>query len=200
MIVVGLTGSIAMGKSTLAAMFRELGVPVFDADAAVHEVYRGAIASEVETAFPGVSVNGSVDRDRLSKFVVGDAKALKILEAIVHPAVAALRTKFLEQARQTGSRVVILDVPLLFETEGDRSVDVVLTVSARPEIQRGRIFARLGANSERSTALLARQTPDVEKRRRAHFTIDTNGSLADSRRQAEDFLRAVSGAESERHA
>ena len=195
MIVVGLTGSIAMGKSTLAAIFRELGAPVFDADAAVHEIYRGAAAGEVEASFPGVTVGGKVDRERLSKYVVGDVAAMKRLEAIVHPEVAALRAKFLETARRAGVRVVLLDIPLLFETGGDGKVDVVVTVSARPEIQRARALSRPGASAERFDALLARQTPDVDKRRRAHFIIDTSGSLADSRRQAEDFLRALIGAE-----
>ncbi|MDE3175000.1 MAG: dephospho-CoA kinase [Pseudomonadota bacterium] len=200
MIIVGLTGSIAMGKSTLAAMFRRLGAPVFDADAAVHEIYRGALAGEVEAAFPGVTLDGKVDRERLSKYVVGDAEAMKRLEAIVHPAVAALRLKFLESARQSGARVAILDVPLLCETGGDRNVDVVVTVSARPEVQRARALARPGASADRFEALMARQKPDVEKRRCAHFVIDTSGPLADSHRQAEDFLRALLGAEGDRHA
>lgn len=200
MIVVGLTGSIAAGKSTLANMFRELGAPVFDADAAVHELYRGAFAIEVETAFPGVTSDGRVDRERLSKFVVGDAEAMRRLESIVHPAVAALRRKFRDRARHSGARVAILDVPLLFETGGNGNVDVVLTVSARPEIQRARALARPGASAERFEALLARQTPDVEKRRGAHFVIDTSGSITDSRRQAEDFLRALAGAEGDGHA
>jgi dephospho-CoA kinase len=195
MIVVGLTGSIAMGKSTLAAIFRELGAPVFDADASVREIYRSALAAEIEAAFAGVVVEGAVDRQRLGKYVVGDAVAMKKLEAIVHPAVAALRSKFLESARGAGARVAILDVPLLFETHGDRRVDVVVTVSASPEIQRARALARPGANAQSFEALLRRQTPDVEKRRLSHFVIDTSGELADSRRQAKDFLRALVGAE-----
>jgi dephospho-CoA kinase len=194
MIVVGLTGSIAMGKSTLAAMFRALGVPVFDADAAVHEIYRGEPARAVEAAFPGVLENGVVSRERLSAEVVGRPEALKRLEAIVHPAVAALRTRFLDANRAKGARLVIVDVPLLFETGGDRAVDVVVVVCARPEIQRARALSRAGADLARFEALLARQTPDVEKRRRAHFVIDTGGSLDDSRRQAEDVLRALAGA------
>jgi len=195
MIVVGLTGSIAMGKSTLAQMFRELGAPVFDADAAVHEIYRGELARAIEAAFPGVVVDGDVDRARLGAAVVGDAAALKRLEAIVHPAVAARRTEFLRNSRLAGARAAILDIPLLFETGGERFVDVVVTVSAGQALQRVRALARPGANPERFEALLARQMPDVEKRRRAHFVIDTSGSLADSRRQAEDFLRAVVGVE-----
>ena len=200
MIVVGLTGSIAMGKSTLASMFREFGAPVFDADAAVHEIYRGPVASEVEVAFPGVRIDGRVDRERLSKYVVDDAIAMKRLEAIVHLAVASLRRDFLEKARQSGARVAVLDVPLLFETGGDRIVNVVLTVTARPEVQRARALARPGSSAEKFEALLARQRSDVEKRRRAHFVIDTSGSFANSRRQVEDFMRALVGAEGGGHA
>jgi dephospho-CoA kinase len=194
MIVVSLTGSMAMGKSTLAAMFRALGVPVFDADAAVHEIYRGETARAVEAAFPGVLDDGVVDRARLGARVAGDPAALKRLEAIVHPAVAALRAKFLADARARGARLAMLDIPLLFETGGDRAVDVVVVVSAKPDVQRARALSRPGADPARFEALLARQIPDVEKRRRAHFVIDTGGSLADSRRQAEDLLRALAGA------
>jgi len=195
MIVVGLTGSIAMGKSTLAQIFRDLGAPVFDADAAVREIYRGETAAEVEAAFPGVIVNGAVDRERLSRFVVNDAVALKRLEQIVHPAVAERRARFLDAARIGGARAAVLDVPLLFETGSDRAVDIVVVVSAGPDVQRERALARPGADPERFESLLARQTPDVDKRRRAHFVIDTGGSLADSRRQALDFLRAIVGLE-----
>jgi dephospho-CoA kinase len=195
MIVVGLTGSIAMGKSTLAQMFRELGAPVFDADAAVREIYSGETAAKVGAAFPGVVVEGAVDRERLGRFVVGDVDAMKRLEGIVHPAVAVVRARFVDHVRRTGVRVAILDIPLLLETAGDRDVDVVVVVSARPDVQRTRALRRPGATAERFDALLARQTPDVEKRRRAHFVIDTSGSLADSRRQAQDFFRAIVGLE-----
>jgi dephospho-CoA kinase len=200
MIVVGLTGSIAMGKSAVAAMFRALGAPVFDADAAVHEIYRGESARAVEAAFPGVVTDGVVDRQRLAARVVGDAAAMKRLEAIVHPAVAKRRAQFLDQARRAGARAAILDVPLLFETGGESYADVVVVVSAPLEIQRARALARAGADAARFESLLKRQTPDVEKRRRAHFVIDTGGSLDDSRRQAEDFLRAIVGCEGRRHA
>lgn len=194
MFVVGLTGSIAMGKSTLAGVFRALGVPVFDADAAVHEIYRGETAGAVEAAFPGVVENGVVNRARLGARVAGDPAALKRLESIVHPAVAALRARFLDEARAKGARLAIVDVPLLFETGGDRHVDAIVVVSASAQVQRARALSRPGADPARFEALLARQTPDVEKRRRAHFVIDTGGSLADSRRQAEDVLRALAGA------
>jgi len=200
MIVVGLTGSIAMGKSALAAIFRELGAPVFDADVAVHEFYRSDGARAVEAAFPGVLVDGAVDRAMLASRVVGDADAMQRLEAIVHPAVAEKRLRFLDTARRAGARAAVLDVPLLFETGGEAVVDVVVVVSARPEVQRARALSRPGADAERFEALLKRQTPDVEKRRRAHFVIDTSGALEDSRRQAEDFLRAIVGCERASHA
>ncbi len=195
MIVVGLTGSIAMGKSTLAKMFRDLGVPVFDADAAVRELYRGETAQRIETEFPGVLADGAVDREKLSRYVVNDAVAMRRLEAIVHPAVGETRVAFLEDARRAGRRVAILDVPLLFETGGDRKVDVVVVVSAKPEVQRRRALERAGADAQKFEALLARQTPDVEKRQKAHFVIDTSGSLTDSYRQAQTFLRALGGIE-----
>jgi dephospho-CoA kinase len=200
MILVGLTGSIAMGKSTVAAMFRALGAPVFDADAAVHDLYRGEEAALVEAAFPGVVVEGVVDRARLGAQVVGDRQAMQRLEAIVHPAVGVRRARFLDTARLAGARAAILDIPLLFETGGERRVDVVVVVSAPPEIQRARALARPGADAARFEALLARQTPDGEKRRRAHFVIDTGGSIEESRRQAEDFLRALVGLERPNHA
>jgi dephospho-CoA kinase len=195
MIVVGLTGSIAMGKSTLAKMFRELGAPVFDADAAVRDLYRGETAQKIERVFPGVLVDGAVDREKLSGHVVNDTAAMKRLEAIVHPAVGEQRARFLADAQRAGAPLAILDIPLLFETGGDRWVDVVVVVSARPEVQRARALARPGADAQKFEALLARQTPDVEKRGKAHFVIDTSGSLADSRRQAQDFLRALAAVE-----
>jgi dephospho-CoA kinase len=200
MVVIGLTGSIAMGKSALAAIFRALGAPVFDADAAVHEIYRGEGAPSVEAAFPGVVEDGVVNREKLAARVVGDAAAMLRLEAIVHPLVAERRARFLDEARSRGARAAILDVPLLMETGGDALVDVVVVASARPEIQRARALARPGVDAARFEALLQRQIPDGEKRRRAHFVIDTSGSLDDSRRQAEDCLRAIVGCEGARHA
>jgi dephospho-CoA kinase len=164
-------------------------------DAAVRELYRGEMAGKVEAEFPGVLVEGAVDRERLARYVVNDAAAMKRLEAIVHPAVGERRARFLDEARRAGARAAILDIPLLFETGGDRRVDVVLVVSAPPEVQRVRALERPGADAERFEGLLARQIPDVDKRRRAHFVIDTSGSLADSRRQARDFLRAIVGVE-----
>jgi dephospho-CoA kinase len=191
MIVVGLTGSIAMGKSTVAAMFAALACPVFDADDAVRQFYRAEGAALVEAAFPGVMVSGALDRDKLSAYVLGDGGAMKRLEAIVHPAVGSRRGGFLRDARAAGKRVAFLDVPLLFETGGDRALDLVVVGSARPETQRARALAREGMTEAKFDALLARQTPDSEKRRRAHFVIDTDRSIEDTRAQAEGFVRAV---------
>ena len=189
--VVGLTGSIAMGKSTVAAMFRDLGAPVFDADAAVHEIYHGPLAAEVEAAFPGVCVEGVVDRQRLGARVLGDGAAMKRLEALVHPAVGQARAAFLEGARAAGAPAALLDVPLLFETGGDARVDRVVVVSAGAQAQRARALARPGMDAARFEALLARQTPDGEKRARAHFVIDTGQPLEATRRQVEAVWRAL---------
>jgi dephospho-CoA kinase len=190
-IVAGLTGSIAMGKSTIARMLMESGCPVFDADAAVREFYRAEGAALVEAAFPGVVLEGAVDRERLAARALGDAGAMARLEAIVHPAVASRRARFLDDARRAGRRVVFLDIPLLFETKGQASVDIVVVVSAAARAQRERALARPGATAAKFEAVLARQTPDAEKRRRAHYVIDTNGSLDDSRAQAEALARAI---------
>ena len=191
MLVVGLTGSIAMGKSTVAAMFRDLGAPVFDADAAVHEIYRGPVAAEVEAAFPGVCVNGVVDRQLLGARVLSDGAAMKRLEAIVHPAVGQARARFLAQAQASGAPAALLDVPLLFETGGDARVDRIVVVSADPDTQRARALARPGMDVARFEALLARQTPDGDKRARAHFVIDTGLPLEATRQQVEAVWRAL---------
>jgi dephospho-CoA kinase len=190
-IVAGLTGSIAMGKTTVAAMFAALGAPVFDADLAVREFYRSPGAAAVEAAFPGVLENGEVNREKLAAATLGDADALKRLEAIVHPEVGRLRQDFLERARVEGRRVVVVDVPLLVETGGDRRVDLVLVVSAGEAAQRARALARPGMSEAKLDALLARQAPDAEKRRRAHFVIDTSRSLEQTRAQAAGVLRAI---------
>jgi dephospho-CoA kinase len=200
MVVVGLTGSIAMGKSTLAKIFRDLGAPVFDADAAVHDIYRGEGAREVEAAFPGVLADGVVDRALLASKVVGDAAAMKRLEAIVHPAVKMLRERFVDRAKRAGARAVILDVPLLFETGGNAQVDVVLVVTAPAEVQRARALARPGSDKGRFESLLLRQTPDAEKRKCSHYIINTICAIEDSRHQAQDFLRAIVGCEGHRYA
>ncbi|THD45808.1 MAG: dephospho-CoA kinase [Bradyrhizobium sp.] len=194
MIVAGLTGSIAMGKSTVAQMFAALGAPVFDADAAVREFYRTPEAGAVEAAFPGVAVGGEIDRTRLAEAALADPEALKRLEAIVHPEVARRRIAFLKAATSAGRRLALVDVPLLFETGGEKSVDLVVVVSASAAIQRARALKRPGMNEAKFEAILARQTPDAEKRRRAHFIIDTSGELAATRAQVASLMRALAAA------
>lgn len=191
LIVAGLTGSIAMGKSTVAEMFAALGWPVFDADAAVRAFYAAEGAAVVEAAFPGVAVDGVVDRNKLAPRVLNDAAAMAKLEAIVHPAVARYRRAFLHSARESRRRGVVLDIPLLFETGGARAVDIVVVVSAGHAAQRARALARPGMTPDKFDALLARQIPDAEKRRRAHYVIDTSGTFDNSRQQVADFCRAV---------
>ncbi len=191
MIVAGLTGSIAMGKSTVAAMFAEFGVPIFDADDAVREFYAGDGARSVEAVFPGVTILGQIDRQRLGALVLGDADALRQLESLVHPAVANARARFLEHSATEGRRLVIVDVPLLFETGEDSSVDLVIVVSAPESVQRERALAREGMTDTKLDAILSRQTSDVEKRRRAHFIVDTGGSLDQTRAIVAQFMRAT---------
>jgi dephospho-CoA kinase len=189
-LVLGLTGSIGMGKSTTSAMFEAEGVPVYDSDAAVHALYAegGAAVAPVEAAFPGVVVDGAIDRARLSARVVGDSEALAKLEAIVHPLVGAHRIGFFERAEVEGQDIVVLDIPLLFETGGEKKVDKVVVVSAPAEVQRARVLARPGMTPEKFEAILARQTPDAEKRARADFVIDTGQGLDHARRQVRDLL------------
>jgi dephospho-CoA kinase len=193
MIVAGLTGSIAMGKSTVAAMFAALGAPVFDADAAVRSFYAGKGREPVEAMFPGVLVNGGIDRDRLAQLVLTDPTALKRLEDLVHPAVADAEARFIERAAAEGRRLTIVDVPLLFETGGESGVDLVVVVSAPERVQRARALQRHGMSDAKLDAMLSRQISDVEKRRRAHFVIDTSGRMEQTRRQVSQFMRAVAG-------
>jgi dephospho-CoA kinase len=189
-IIVGLTGSIGMGKSTTSAMFQAQGVPVYDSDAAVHALYAsgGAAVAPVEAAFPGVLVDGAIDRARLSAAVVGDPEALQKLEAIVHPLVGAHRIGFFEDAQAAGHDVVVLDVPLLYETGGDKKVHKVVVVSAPADVQRARVLARPEMTEAKFEAILARQTPDAEKRARADFVIDTGQGLEHARGQVRDIL------------
>ncbi len=191
MIVAGLTGSIAMGKTTVAKMFAALGAPVFDADSAVREFYRSPGAKAVEAAFPGVIDGGEVNREKLAAATLADPAALKRLEAIVHPEVERLRRTFLERAATQGRRVVIVDVPLLIETAGHESVDLVIVVSATEAAQRARALARPGMSAAKLEAILGRQAPDREKRRFAHCVVDTNGTLEQTRAQAAGVLRAI---------
>jgi dephospho-CoA kinase len=188
MIILGLTGSIGMGKSTTAKLFAEAGVPVYDADATVHLIYEGEAAPAVEAAFPGTTVNGKVDRNKLSARVVHDPLAMKQLEQIVHPMLGASRQKFLSDAEQAGAPVAVVDVPLLFETGGEKRVDAVVVVTTTPEIQRQRILARDNMTPEKFDAILARQLPDAEKRRRAHFVVDTSHGLDPVRSRIRDIL------------
>jgi dephospho-CoA kinase len=190
--VIGLTGSIGMGKSTTSGFFRDAGVPVHDADAVVHQLYAGAAVPLVEAAFPGVSADGVIDRARLGARVVGDSEAMKRLEAIVHPLVADARARFLVAARQRNARLAVLDIPLLLEGRGAGFVDLVVVVSAPPEVQRERVLARPGMTPEKFAALLARQMPDAEKRRRAHVVINTGRGLDAARRQVHDLIAAFS--------
>lgn len=191
MIVVGLTGSIAMGKSTVAAMFAAEGAPVFDSDAAVHALYDGPGAQAVEAAFPGVLGDGAIDRGRLAQRVIGDRAALARLEGIVHPMVEQARQAFLLRAAAQGRRLVVADVPLLFESGADRSVDVILVASASEAVQRRRALARMGMTLARFDGIVARQTPDSEKRRKAHMIIDTNGAFDATRAQVRGLLRCA---------
>jgi dephospho-CoA kinase len=194
MFVLGLTGSIGMGKSTTAAMFRAQGVKVHDSDATVHELYRGAAVPAVEQAFPGTIRDGVVDRGLLAARVLDDPEALRRLETIVHPLVTASRRAFLVEAQRSGERLVVIDVPLLFETGLDRTVDAVVLVSAPETVQRERIGDRPGMTEERLSAILANQMPDAEKRKRAHFVIDTGRGMAAAERQVGSVLRALAGA------
>jgi dephospho-CoA kinase len=190
MLILGLTGSIGMGKSTTSKMFQAEGVPVYDSDAAVHALYAvgGAAVGPVAEAFPGVVVDGAIDRAKLSAAVVGKSDALAKLEAIVHPLVGAHRIGFFETAQAEGQDIVVLDIPLLFETGGEKKVDKVVVVSAPADVQRGRVLARPDMTPEKFEAILARQTPDAEKRARADFVIDTGQGLEHAHAQVRDLL------------
>jgi dephospho-CoA kinase len=188
MIILGLTGSIGMGKSTTAKLFAEAGVPVYDADATVHMLYEGEAVPAIEAAFPGTTGDGKVDRNRLSARVVHDPAAMKRLEEIVHPMLGASRQKFLAAAEQSGARVAVVDVPLLFETGGEKRVDAVVVVTTTPEIQRQRILSRPNMTDEKLDAILARQMPDAEKRGRANFVVDTSHGLDPVRARIRDIL------------
>ena len=188
MIILGLTGSIGMGKSTTAKLFAEAGVPVYDADATVHMLYEGEAVPAIEALFPGTTVDGKVDRNMLSARVVHDPAAIKRLEQIVHPMLGASRQKFLDDAERSGAPVAVVDVPLLFETGGEKRVDAVVVVTTTPELQHQRILARDNMTSEKLDAILARQLPDAEKRRRADFVVDTSDGLDAVRLRIRDIL------------
>jgi dephospho-CoA kinase len=191
MIVLGLTGSIGMGKSTAAGFFAEEGVPVYAADAAVHALYAGAAAPAIEAAFPGTTVDGTVDRDRLTARVLGDPAALERLEAIVHPLVRREEERFLAAAEAAGVKVAVLDIPLLFETGGDKRCDAVVVVSAPADVQRERVMSRPGVSEEKFDTLLRKQMPDAEKRARADFIVDTAQDFDSTRAQIRAILRSA---------
>src|SRR5262249_51721935 len=191
MLVLGLTGSIGMGKSTTAKLFTEAGVPVYDADATVHMIYEGEAAPAIEAAFPGTTVNGRVDRARLSQRVMHDPAAIRRLEQIVHPMLRSHHQKFLEEAEKSGAQVAVMDVPLLYETGGETRVDAVVVVTTSPEVQRERILARENMTGEKLDAILALQLPDAEKRKRADFVVDTSHGLDPVRSRIRDILDQV---------
>ena len=186
--ILGLTGSIGMGKSTTAKLFAEAGVPVYDADATVHKIYEGEAVPAIEAAFPGTTADGKVDRAKLAAKVVHDPAAMKQLEAIVHPMLRAYHQKFLDDAEKFGATVAVVDVPLLFETGGDKRVDAVVVVTTSSENQRERILARGTMTSEALDSILARQMPDEEKRGRADFIVDTSHGLDPVRERIRDIL------------
>jgi dephospho-CoA kinase len=191
MIVLGLTGSVGMGKSTTARFFAEAGVPVHDADAVVHRLYEGEAVAAIAEAFPGTITDGNVDRTKLAARVLGDAAALKRLEDIVHPLVHEAERRILAEAQARGEKVALLDIPLLFETGGDKRVDAVVVVSAPPDVQRARVMERPGMTLEKLESILARQMPDVEKRARADFVVDTSQGYDAARAQVRAILDAV---------
>jgi dephospho-CoA kinase len=193
MILIGLTGSIGMGKSTTAAMFHDAGVPVYDADAAVHGLYDlgGAAVAPVGEAFPGVVRDGRVDREALREAVLGKPDELKRLNAIVHPLVGRDRVGFFAKAQAEGAEMVVLDIPLLFETGGHTNVDAVVVASAPADMQRERVLARPGMSPQRLDAILAQQLADAEKRARAHFVVDTSRGLEPAREQVAEIIAVM---------
>lgn len=193
MFILGLTGSIGMGKSATAAMFRERGVPVHDSDAAVHALYSGAAVAPVEAAFPGVTKNGVIDRAALSARVLDDRDAMKRLESIVHPLVRAVSDRFVAESKRAGASLIVLDIPLLFESQAESRCDAVLVVTAPADVQRARVLARPGMSEEKFAAILVKQTPDAQKRRRAHFLVDTSRGFDSARRAVDDIIRALAG-------
>lgn len=193
MLVLGLTGSIGMGKSTTAGFFADEGVPVHDADAAVHRLYAGAAAPLIEAAFPGTIAGGVVDRARLARQVLGDPEALRRLETIVHPLVRGEGERFLAAAAAAGAAVAVLDIPLLFETGGEERCDLVAVVSAPAAVQHARALERPGMTEAKFQAILAQQLPDAEKRRRADFVVDTSQGFDSARAQVRAILQQLAG-------
>ena len=189
MIVLGLTGSIGMGKTTVAGLFSEAGVPVFEADTAVHALYKSAAVPMIEAEFPGTTRGGEVDRPVLSRAVLGNPEALKRLEDMIHPMVRAMERQFVEDARAAGAPLAVIDIPLLLEKAGADRVDLIAVVSAPFDVQRERVLKRDGMTEEKFNAVLARQMPDAEKRARADIVIDTSGPIEDTRRAVHDVVK-----------
>jgi len=199
MFILGLTGSLGMGKSTTAKMFADEGVPVHDADAAVHRLYDREATPQIEAAFPGTTKDGLVDRGRLGQRVFGDAAAMARLEALVHPLVRRAQDRFLAEAEQSGAKVAVLDIPLLYETGGEARCDAVVVVSAPGEVQRTRAFERPGMTEDKFAAILAKQLADADKRARADFVVDTSRGFDAAREQVREILKAVAKMPKRRH-
>lgn len=191
MLIIGLTGSIGMGKSTAAGHFSARGIPVFSADDAVHDLYKTDLVREIEVAFPGTVTDGVVDRTRLMQAVSGNSTALKQLESLVHPAVRKREWQFLEQARASGAQMAVLEIPLLFEVETDKLVDVAIVLTAPPEVQRTRVFDRPGMSEEKFAQLLARQMSDADKRARADFVVDTGATIVETETKIAELVKIL---------
>lgn len=193
MLLIGLTGSIGMGKSTAAQRFRRNGVPVIDADALVHALYDGEAVAPIEAAFPGTTYGGRVDRQKLSERLLADPKAFKTLEKIVHPLVVDVERKALREAQASGAEMAVLDIPLLFETGGEARVDVTVVVSAPADVQRARVLMRPGMTPEKLDAILKRQMSDADKRKKCDFVVDTGGEVAASEAQVDAIVVSLRG-------
>jgi dephospho-CoA kinase len=191
MLVVALTGSIGMGKTTVAARLRQLGIAVCDADAEVHKLYEGAAVAPIEAAFPGTTVGGKVDRGKLSQVLLANPSGFKRLEAIVHPLVQAAERAFLQVEAAKGANIAVLEIPLLYETGGQKRVDMVIVASAPPNAQRERVMLRPGMTLEKLEQMLARQVPDADKRRRADFVVDTGGTYAETDVQVDKIIESL---------
>jgi len=195
MIIVGLTGSIGMGKTTTSKMFKEAGAAVFDADACVHDLYSkgGAAVPIIRSVFPDAVVNGAIDRGRLSKHLQKDRLNIEVLESFIHPMVGAARTKAVDAAKASGKKVMVFDIPLLFETGGDKRVDKIVVVSAPADVQRKRVLSRPGMSEEKFKMILLRQTPDAEKRERADYIVQTDKGLDFAKQQVHNIMKELGG-------
>lgn len=199
MLVIGLTGSIGMGKSTAAKRFRENGIAVFDADAEVHRLYEGVAVPLIEAEFPGITASGRVDRDRLAALLAGDKAAIKRLEAIVHPLVREAREKFLLEQKKAGAELAVLEIPLLFETGSQGDVDVTIVVTAPATTQRKRVLARPGMTAKRLETILGNQMPDAEKRKLADYVVDTRGEIEETQAEVDRLIELIGKQQKERN-